>query len=212
MAEVRLRAVLFDWDGTLLDSAEACRRSYERLFGSFGIAFDRALFDASYSPDWYRTYEKVGLPREKWSEADAAWLAIYASEECGLVAGAREALALLAPESLSSGLVTSGTAERVRREISRLGLAFDAVVCTEEVGRRKPDPAALHLGLERLGVAPREAAYVGDSPEDIEMARAAGVYSVAIPGAFPNREQLRAAGPDLFSEDLLNAVRALLGA
>jgi phosphoglycolate phosphatase-like HAD superfamily hydrolase len=108
--------------------------------------------------------------------------------------------------------VTSGTAERVRREISRLGLAFDAVVCTEEVGRRKPDPAALHLGLERLGVAPREAAYVGDSPEDIEMARAAGVYAVAIPGAFPNREQLRAAGPDLFSEDLLNAVRALLGA
>lgn len=209
-----LRAVLFDWDGTLLDSAEACRRSYERLFGSFGIAFDRGVFDATYSPDWYRTYEKVGLPREKWDEADAAWLAIYASEECGLVAGASDMLSLLEERGVSTALVTSGTRERVRGELVRLRLdrSFRAVICSEDAPRRKPHPEPLLVGLDLLGVAPPDAAYVGDSPEDIGMARAAGVFSVGVSGAFPNREALRAAAPDLFAETLLNAIRRLLNA
>lgn len=205
-----LRAVLFDWDGTLLDSAQACRRSYERLFGSFGIAFDDAIFEATYSPDWYRTYEKVGLPREKWGEADTAWLQYYAEEECSLVTGAHEALALLERKGVSTGLVTSGTGERVRRELARLGLDFRAVVCSEDVTHRKPHPEALLAGLARLEAAPVEAAYVGDSPEDVEMARAAGVYSVGISGAFPNRRAVRAASPDLHAEDLLDAIRVLL--
>ncbi len=212
VADVRLRAVLFDWDGTLLDSVEACRRSYERLFGSFGIAFDRARFDETYSPDWYRTYDAVGLPREKWSQADAAWLEIYAAEECALVEGAREALAVLQNRGVSVGLVTSGTRARVVRELAAFGLgsAFRALVCSEDARRRKPHPDALHLALERLGVAAVEAAYVGDSPEDIEMARAARVFSVGVPGAFPNREALRAVGPDLYAEDLEKAMNALL--
>ncbi|HEX5134204.1 MAG TPA: HAD-IA family hydrolase, partial [Thermoanaerobaculia bacterium] len=109
-------------------------------------------------------------------------------------------------------LVTSGTGERVSRELVRLRLerSFRAVVCSEDVPRRKPYPEPLLAGLDRLGVAPPDAAYVGDSPEDVGMARAAGVYSVAIPGAFPNREALRAAAPDLLAETLLNAIRALL--
>lgn len=214
VAEVRLRAVLFDWDGTLLDSADACWRSYERLFRSLGIPFDREIFDSTYSPDWYRTYERVGLPRERWDEADAAWLEMYADEECDLVASAREGLSALDARGVSTGLVTSGSRDRVARELLRLGLerTFSVVVCSEDVRAKKPHPEALHRALGRLGVSAAAAAYVGDSPEDVEMARAAGVYSVAIPGPFPNREQLRAAVPDLFSEDLLNAVRTLLGA
>lgn len=205
-----VKAVLFDWDGTLLDSAEACRRSYERLFGNFGIVFDNAIFEATYSPDWYRTYQRVGLPPEKWGDADDAWLRFYAEEECSLVPGAREALALLERKGVSTGLVTSGTGERVRRELGRLGLTFRAVVCSEDVIRRKPHPEALLAGLVRLAVAPADAAYVGDSPEDVEMARGAGVFSVGVSGAFPNRRSVRAACPDLHAEDLLDAIRALL--
>jgi len=66
------------------------------------------------------------------------------------------------------------------------------------------------VGLERLGVTPDLAAYVGDSPEDVQMARAAGVYAVGVPGGFPNREALQASGPDLLAESLDSAVGALL--
>jgi phosphoglycolate phosphatase-like HAD superfamily hydrolase len=91
-----------------------------------------------------------------------------------------------------------------------LGLAFPAVICSEDVTRRKPHPEALLAGLAQLDVAPADAAYVGDSPEDVEMARAARVFSVGIAGAFPNRRAVRAAAPDLQADDLLDAIRALL--
>jgi phosphoglycolate phosphatase len=101
----------------------------------------------------------------------------------------------------------------VRRELDALGMApfFGAVVCGGETARRKPDPQPLLQALERLGVAAAEAAYVGDSPEDVEMARAAGSFAVGIPGGFPNRHALEASRPHLLSPDLVSAVNDLLG-
>ena len=58
------------------------------------------------------------------------------------------------------------------------------------------------MALERMGLRPEEAAYVGDSPEDVEMARGAGVFAIGIPGAFPNREALVASRPDFLAESL----------
>jgi len=207
-----LRAVLFDWDGTLIDSAEASFRSYVRLFASYSIAFDRERFAATYSPDWYRTYEAVALPRDRWSEADARWVELYREEEARLLPGAEQALNRLRGAGLSTALVTSGSRERVERELSALPVAFDLLVCCEDVRRKKPDPEALRVALRRLRVAPPEAAYVGDSPEDVAMSRAAGVYVIGVEGGFPNREALRAARPDLLARDLAHAIEALLSA
>src|SRR5574342_470826 len=95
-----LRAVLFDWDGTLLDSAEASYRCYVRLFGSYGLDYDRATFARTYSPNWYRTYVAVGLPETAWAEADARWLAFYAEEVSRLLPGARAALLALGERGL----------------------------------------------------------------------------------------------------------------
>jgi phosphoglycolate phosphatase-like HAD superfamily hydrolase len=61
-----------------------------------------------------------------------------------------------------------------------------------------------------MRVAPADAAYVGDSPEDIQMARAAGVYAVGIPGGFPNQDALRRSAPELWAEDLADAAERLL--
>jgi len=214
MAETdALRAVLFDWDGTLVDSAAKSYACYVRVFSAYGIDYDQALFERTYSPDWYRTYEEIGLPREAWAEADARWLECYATVPSSLLPGAREVLHRLAALGKVQGLVSSGDPSRVRGEIVSLGVAgfFGAVVCGGETERRKPDPQPLLAALERLGVAPARAAYVGDSPEDVLMARAAGVFAVGVPGGFPNRSALEAAKPQLFSTDLLSAVERLLG-
>ena len=207
-----LRAVLLDWDGTIVDSAEASFRCYVRLFDSYRIPFDRERFQRTYSPDWYRTYEALGLPRECWAEADARWLGFYAGEENVILGGAREALKRLDEAGIRLGLVTSGTRSRVARELEglKMGGLFRVVVSAEDVERRKPDPEPLRRGLEFLGVPAAEAAYVGDSPEDVEMARAAGVFVVGVPGPFPNRDALQAARPDMTCESLVAAVAALL--
>lgn len=209
-----LRAVLFDWDGTIVDSAEASFRCYVRLFESYRIPFDRDRFQQTYSPEWYRTYAALGLPKDCWDEADERWLGFYAAEENVMLGGAREVLEGLRRAGLALGIVTSGSGPRVAREIEGLGLRglFGAVISADDVVKRKPDPEPIVRGLERLGVPAAGAAYVGDSPEDVEMARAAGVYVIGVPGPFPNREQLKAAAPDRLCDSLAAAVAALLGA
>lgn len=204
--------MLFDWDGTIVDSAEASFRCYVRLFESYRIPFDRERFQRTYSPDWYRTYTTLGLPKECWDEADARWLGFYAGEENVMLSGAREALQRLQQAGMALGIVTSGTGHRVARELEGLGLPdlFLVIVSADDVEKRKPDPEPLIQGLAKLGVPAGEAAYVGDSPEDVEMARAAGVYVVGVPGPFPNREELKAAGPDLICDSLAAAADALL--
>src|SRR5262249_39052857 len=207
-----LRAVLFDWDGTLVDSAEKSFRCFVAVFAAFGLAFDRARFQATYSPEWTRTYEAMGLPRESWEEADRLWLAGYASEDSVLVPGAVEALRRLDERSLALGIVSSGDGGRVRGELETLDVAryFRTVVCGGEASRKKPFPDPLLLALSRLGLRPHDAAYVGDSPEDVEMAHAARAFSVGIPGGFPNRPALEASRPDVFAESLTAAVDCLL--
>jgi phosphoglycolate phosphatase-like HAD superfamily hydrolase len=113
---------------------------------------------------------------------------------------------------LALAVVSSGDRGRVTGEMTRLGLAtlFDGIVCADDSLRRKPDPAPLRLGLDHLGLEAEAAAYVGDSPEDVQMARAAGVFVVGVPGGFPNRQALAASAPDLLAPDLLAAADALL--
>jgi HAD superfamily hydrolase (TIGR01509 family) len=208
-----LRAVLFDWDGTLVDSAEKSYRCYVKAFAAHGIDYDRALFERTYAPDWYRTYEAIGLPRDVWTDADARWIECYETEPSLLLPRVLESLELLAARRLSLGIVSSGDPARVRRELQTLGVDgfFATVVCGGETEKRKPDPQPLQVALERLGVAPGQSAYVGDSPEDVMMAKAAGAFAIGIPGGFPNRRALEASAPHVLAGDLESAVSGLLG-
>jgi phosphoglycolate phosphatase len=207
-----VRAVLFDWDGTLVDSADKSYRCYRRVFARFGIDYDHALFEKTYAPDWYRTYEDLGLAQEHWAEADAQWLACYAGEPSRLLPGVREALEAIEARGLVQGVVSSGDPARVRGEIEAFGLArfFATVVCGGETAARKPEPEPLLVALGRLSIGPAHAVYVGDSPEDVLMARSAGSWAIGIPGGFPNREALAAAAPHLLAHSLEEAVRAIV--
>ena len=207
-----VRAVIFDWDGTIVDSAEATYRCYERLFDELGVAFDREIYARTYSPNWYQTFRALGIAEERWPHADARWLAHFAAEAVELIDGARDALDELSARGIHAAVVTSGSRDRVTREIEAHGLAeiIRECVCGSDVERKKPHPEALHLCLSRMRVDPRDAVYVGDSPEDVQMARAAGVYAVAVPGGYPNREALAAARPDAVHETVLDAVRAIV--
>ena len=208
-----LRAVLFDWDGTLVDSADLSFRCYVAVFGRFGMPFDRDAFARTYSPDWYRTYRTLGLDECHWPEADRLWQTHYATDSAALLPGAREGLARLTRAGLMLGLVTSGERERVTREQAALGIGgtFAVMVCGGETAHRKPHPEPLQVALAQMGSAAAESAYVGDSPEDVEMARAASVFTVGIPGGFPNREALARSEPDLAADDLTDAIDRLLG-
>jgi HAD superfamily hydrolase (TIGR01549 family) len=207
-----VRAVCFDLDGTLLDSLAAHHAVYRKTFAVLGLRLDDRDYAARYSPNWYRFYERMGLPRERWAEADRLWLRFYADEAPRPRPYADALLADLRASGRRLGLVTSGDRSRVERDLQRSGWtdAFDVVVCGGDVPERKPLPGPLRHALARLGVDPPTALYVGDTVEDIAMARATGARCAAVLGGFGGREALAAAQPDAIVTSLAE-LGALLG-
>lgn len=195
---IAARAVLFDWDGTLIDSFHADFRAYRAMFRALAIDFSDAQLHRHYSPDWYRVYRAAGIPRRRWTQADRLWAVAYKSENPRLLPAARTVLSRLS-RSFALGLVTSGDRTRVLRQLRhfRLRKFFPTCICSEDASRRKPHPAPLREALHCMQLRATDCVYVGDTPEDIEMARRAGVRSIGVPGAFPTSAKLKAARPDL---------------
>jgi phosphoglycolate phosphatase len=200
------RAVLFDWDGTLLNSYEADVRAYLTMFRAIGIAWDAADLARHYSPNWYRVYRAARLPRAKWKEADRLWTIAYGIENPKLLPGARRVVQMLGRDFVL-GIVTSGDRTRVRRQVRDFQLTayFSACVCSQDTLKKKPHPAPLELALRRLRAHPDECIFVGDAPEDVEMARRAGVRSIGVLGPFSTAKRIRAARPNA----LLPSIRDL---
>jgi HAD superfamily hydrolase (TIGR01509 family) len=201
-----LRAVLFDWDGTLLNSHGADSRAYLAMFRALKIDWGLEELARHYSPNWHRVYLAARLPRAKWEEADRLWSVAYDREAPVLLPGARRVIKTLERE-FTLGIVTSGNRRRVRRQLRNFELAgyFSACVCCEDAPKRKPHPAPLEIAMERMRAKPEECVYVGDAPEDVEMAQRAGVRAIGVLGPFPTAARIRAAKPEV----LLSSVREL---
>ncbi|HKF24817.1 MAG TPA: HAD family hydrolase, partial [Candidatus Acidoferrum sp.] len=128
-----------------------------------------------------------------------------------LLPGARRVVSRLARRH-ALGLVTSGDRDRVHRQLREFRLLqhFAARVCSGDSRLRKPHPAPLRMALRHMKLDPAETVYVGDSPEDLEMARRAGVRAaIAVLGPFPTEKRLRAAKPDLLLDSIEELPAAL---
>lgn len=206
----RIRAVLFDWDGTLLNSFESDACAYEGMFAQMGIAWGREELKLHYSPNWHKVYVAAGIPPLRWPEADRMWRAAYARQRPQLLPPARRVLRQLLRQ-YRLGIVSSGTRSRIRKQLHRFGLSgwFAVCICNEDSPRRKPHPAGLSLAISRLHLRPSQIVYVGDSPEDVQMARRAGVYTIGIFGPFPNHQRLRASRPAALLDSLSELPAAL---
>lgn len=203
-----LRAILFDWDGTLLDSYQADAQAYLEMFRGLGIPWGLQELERHYSPDWHQVYRAAALPQERWAEADRLWRASYRSQSPILQRDAGRVVHMLA-QNYRLGLVTSGSGVRVRAQLRAFGFdrCFPVRVFGDEVPRRKPHPAALWLALRFIGAEPTACVYVGDAPEDVMMARRAGMPVVGVIGHSPVPQRLRDSRPDA----LIDKITALPG-
>src|SRR3981189_170829 len=108
-----LKCVLFDWDGTLLDSFEADAQAYIRMFAALGMKWSIAELKRHYSPNWHHVYRAARLPRAKWEEADRLWMKFYRTHQPELQPGARRVLSALERRFILA-LVSSGRPMSVR--------------------------------------------------------------------------------------------------
>lgn len=198
-----VEGVLFDWDGTLIDSYHADSSAYLAMFREMGIPWGLEELAQNYSPNWYRVYRAAGLPRKYWPEADAAWRKHYAKHRPKLLAGTKRVLSRLSKRHCL-GLVTSGDRDRVIQQLREFHLyqLFAARVCSGDTNRKKPHPEPLRLALQQMRLNASACVYVGDAPEDLQMARRAGVRAIAVLGPFPTEKRLRAARPKILLESI----------
>ena len=201
-----IRAVLYDFDGTLADSTELIMRCYrhtmathlgecppdEAWLAGFGTPLETQI--ARFARDAREQDAMLATYREHQNEHHDVLLRPFP--------GAVETVAALKRRGLALAVVTSKHRRATLRGMDLCGITghFDVVVTPEDVENAKPHPEPVHLALTRLGVAAAEALFVGDSPHDMAAGRAAGARTAAaLWGPFP-RERLLAERPDFLLE------------
>lgn len=198
--------VLFDLDGTLIDSIELIRRSYDHtLRVHLGRAMDeREWLSGLGRPLVWQFAQFTGDPREV-EAMIATYRAWNLANHDVLVRpypGVTEAVRALHARGVALAIVTSKANASARRGLAHCGLdgAFDVVIGVDDVTEHKPHPRPVLAALERLGRAASTAVMVGDSPHDLAAGRAAGTRTAAVAwGPFEHAE-LRASDPDHWIE------------
>jgi HAD superfamily hydrolase (TIGR01509 family) len=211
-------AVLFDMDGTLLDSRTAIAETYRRATGAVlrkpfaaeGPALDHVLQLRASEAFLFLAEDDPVLA----DQLAATFQRIYAELEPGvaLFDGAAEVLAELHRRDVRLGVVTTKARRRLDMHLETAGLAglLDVTVAGDETERNKPDPLPITIALARLGVRADRTLYVGDGPNDVIAARRAGARSVGVAHGFHPAE-CRAAEPE-FWIDALPELLDLVGA
>ncbi|MER7764579.1 HAD family hydrolase [Streptomyces sp. NPDC097619] len=212
----RPAAVLFDLDGTLVDTNylhvvtwwQALRQhghevSMARIHRAVGIGGDRIL-DHLLGPA-----RDHGADEELRTAHRVLYASWYASMP--LLDGARDLLRAVAARGSRIVLASSAGAEEVAAIRAALNAddLIDAVTSAADVDATKPAPDLLHLALERAGARPGEAVFVGDTVWDVRAAARAGVPCVGLLSGGVSRAELMAAGPVTVYEDPAALLRAI---
>ncbi|MHB1614100.1 MAG: HAD family hydrolase [Actinomycetes bacterium] len=187
-----LAAVLFDMDGTLVDSEKLWDRSLADLAAELGGTLSPAVRSSMVGSNLTRSITL--LLTDVHSDADPEWAGGWLLDRtrtyfaAGLTwrTGAEELLLCVRDAGLPTALVTS-----THRSLTEIGLdtlgrdRFDVVVCGDEVAHAKPNPEPYRKAAAALGVDPRQSVAIEDSPTGVAAARSAGCPTIAVPHVVP---------------------------
>jgi phosphoglycolate phosphatase len=214
-----LAAVLFDLDGTLIDSLPDLVAAVNRMLAAEArppLAPDAVkgmVGDAAITLVERAFAATGGAPCADLSGHLARLLADYeprSAETTRPWPGVTDVLGRLKARGLSLAVCTNKPARATAQVLGGLGLAqyFDLVLCADEVPAMKPDPRHVTLILDRLGIGPAQAVMVGDSYNDIEAARRAGLRSIALSFGYA-AGPVAALGADRVIDDFAELEQAL---
>ncbi|HEV2414682.1 MAG TPA: HAD family hydrolase [Candidatus Dormibacteraeota bacterium] len=184
-----IRAIVFDFDGLILDTEEPIHRSWLEVYRAYGqdLPFERWVqtvgsTNTAFDPRRYLE-ERLGRPLSQdvlKRRLERRTEMVLANQPLpGVVQRIDEARGL----GLKLGVASSSSREWVSGHLDRLGILdrFDCLRCRDDVARVKPEPDLYLAAIDCLGVTPSEAIAVEDSPNGVTAAKRAGMGCVAIP-------------------------------
>lgn len=204
--------ILFDLDGTLIDSTEAILESFHRALAQHGTAagVTDAMITARIGHTLETMFEGAGIAPEAVESHVLSYKLHYRTVSCQktvLLPGAREAIEE-ASRFARLGIVTTKTGLYSRELMEHFGVMayFEVLVGREHVENPKPHPEPILRALEQMNASPERAWMIGDTRLDIEASHRAGIRPVAVTSGYDNAEQLRAL-TEIIESDALKAVR-----
>ena len=209
MKEISAKGVIFDLDGTLIDSYQALFLSFRHTYENMGLAplsaeeVQRVLGHgiASTFRDLLgeeRVPEAMKLFRQKYEEV--------MRPNTHLLPGAREVIETLHGRGIQLAIATNKLGYFARELFEHFGLdkLIAVIVGDGDVSQNKPDPEMLLLAIKKMQLKKEEVMFVGDSPIDIQTGKNAGVRVFAVPTGGTQREDLEKAQPTLILDRLLD--------
>lgn len=207
---MKVRTLLFDLDGTLINSIPLITWSFQMVFEHFGLPWKNG-----------EVLKTIGIPLREVAERympgrTGEFVEKYTvyqrekhSEYIRPFPGAAEVLDIINSSGYSAAVVTSKRRGQALKDLEVCGLSgyFDATVAVEDVTRPKPDPEPVLKALELLGAKPDSAVFVGDSWYDIMAGRRAGVTTVGVTWGMASREELELKN----AEFVVDSWRELMG-
>lgn len=211
-----LDTVLFDNDGTLVDTCDLILESFhhavrnvlghdivdEKLMAKVGQPLATQMWDFTDDP---AVHEELLLTYREFNHR-------IHDDRVSLFPGVREGLERLREEGFKMGVVTSKMSPLARRGLEVLEVAefFDCLVGADSCSKHKPDPDPILMGCDLLGATPESCVYVGDSPYDLQASNAAGTLSVAALWGMFDEDALCAENPCLACSDFSGMVDGIL--
>jgi len=196
-----IRGIIFDFDGTLIDSYEPIAESLNHVRATYdrppfpleevramvGHGLEK-LIESAIGPD--QVADGVRIFRERY--------AAICESRTKILPQVRDTLDELDRRGYQMGIATNKPSYFARDILKALEIEhlFAEVIGPNDVERPKPDPEMLEIIMMRMGLNAEETVYVGDMPIDVEVARKAGVDAYTLPTGSASREQLLASRPD----------------
>ena len=198
-------AILFDWDGTLVDTIQVLTKSYNDVFSHFG----KPLWTIEDGKKNIRTSSRETFPEMFGNRSDEALQIYYDSiekyhlEHLKKMEGVEEFLLMLKSKNIPLGVISNKRDHYLKKEIEHLGWNnyFAAIVGAGRGAKDKPDPEVMEIALNemRLPLKGLELWYVGDTEVDLELAANYGCRKIFISHGFGTLENAEKYSPDFIA-------------
>jgi len=221
--KLKVAAVIFDLDGTLIDSIDIYFTIIENALKRLNLpAVSRnRILEAAESEEF--KWELV-LPQDvlnrKAEIIDETWTVINEiapqmfADNLELIQGAERVVESLSSNGLKIGLVTSTRRQYLETKMQPLKNAgvdalFEAIITSDDTEKRKPAPDPLIICAQQLDIKPGDCVYVGDTTTDIKAGKAAGMRTIAVLTGFDEYKALETEKPDAIIENVQKLLKVI---